>query len=450
MEGPTPQLPLRRFLAGWGRYPVVDGREREGEDLEKLTHGAALSRGLGRSYGDASLPSSSDRLVVKTTRADRLLAFDPETGRLRAEAGFSLLELNRIFLPRGYFPPVTPGTQYVTLGGMVAADVHGKNHHVAGCFGEHVEALKLRVADGRVLEVTEDREPALFRATLGGMGLTGHILEVQFRMQRVPSPWIWAESERMPSLDRLVAALHSASQEWPFTVAWVDCLKRGIGMGRGIVHRGRWAEPSEAPSRPPRLKRRLSVPFALPGWVVSPWVVKLFNALLFHKHGRKVRRGMVAPEGFFYPLDALLHWNRIYGRRGFTQYQCVLPLSVEDSTYRRFFDALMSNGGTFCLGVIKDCGPEGKGMLSFPKPGISIAVDMPVRRQRTRDLVDTLNERVIELGGRVYLAKDVFTSGEHYRAMEPRLPAWEEVRRKWDPDGQLRSAQSVRLFGDRA
>jgi FAD/FMN-containing dehydrogenase len=437
-------------LSGWGRFPVVEGYERQGEDLAQLARGAILSRGLGRSYGDASLPPSSDHPVLNTTLADRLLAFDPETGRLRAEAGLSLREINRIFLPRGYFTPVTPGTQYVTLGGMVAADVHGKNHHAAGCFGEYVEALKMAVADGRVLEVTEEREPELYRATLGGMGLTGHILEVQFRMQPIESPWIWQESQRVSSLDALIARLRSASQEWPYTVGWVDCPKTGREMGRGIIHCGRWAKRAEAPPHPPGFKRRLTVPFTFPEWTLSAWTARLVNEVIFLKHGGRVRRGIVSPEAFFYPLDAVLHWNRLYGRRGFTQYQCVLPPSTDGSTYRRFFDLFTSKGGTAFLCVIKDCGAEGKGTLSFLKPGISIALDMAIRGQHTRDLVDALNELVIELGGRVYLAKDVFTRAAHYRAMDPRLPAWEAARRRWDPERRFRSAQSVRLLGDPA
>jgi FAD/FMN-containing dehydrogenase len=381
-----------------------------------------------------------------TTLADRLLAFEPEGGRLRAEAGLSLGELNQLMLPRGYFTPVTPGTQHVTLGGMVAADVHGKNHHVSGSFGEYVEALRVRVADGRILEVTEATEPELFRATLGGMGLTGHILEVQFRMERIPSPWIWAESERVPALDPLLDTLASGSRVWPFTVAWVDCLKRGKQMGRGIVHRGRWADRSEAPSDPPRPKRRLTVPLDLPGWVFSPMTVKFFNALSFHKHRPRVRRGILHPETFFYPLDSVSHWNRIYGRQGFTQYQCVLPVSEDRSTYRRFFDVFATRGGVSFLCVLKDAGAEGKGMLSFLMPGVSIALDVAIRGQQTRDLIDALNELVIELGGRIYLAKDAFTRAEHYRAMDPRLVAWEKVRRTWDPEGRIRSALSTRLL----
>ncbi len=225
------QQPYQSKLTGWGRFPVVEGLVFRSESLAATTERAALSRGLGRSYGDSSLPARADFPVADTTLADRLLSFDPVTGLLRAEAGVSLLDLNRVFLRCGWFVPVSPGTQFVTVGGMVASDVHGKNHHVDGCFGQHVGSIKLRVADGRIIECSETSEPELFRATLGGMGLTGHILEVEFPMRPIPSPWIWGESQRIDDLDRMVAGLKEAAREWPMTVGWVDCLARGPAWG---------------------------------------------------------------------------------------------------------------------------------------------------------------------------------------------------------------------------
>jgi decaprenylphospho-beta-D-ribofuranose 2-oxidase len=435
-------------LCGWGRYPVVEGEERVSEDLQAASEGAILSRGLGRSYGDASLPPDGGGPVLNTRLADRILAFDPERGVLRAEAGFSLAELNRLFPRRGWATPVSPGTQFVTLGGMVASDVHGKNHHVAGCFGEHVRALRMRVADGRVLEVSAPTEPELFRATLGGMGLTGHILEVEVQLERIPSHWIWGESEQVHDLDELVAKLRAASSVWPFTMAWVDCTARGRAMGRGILTVGRYATAQEAPPEPPEMRERIGVPFDLPSWFVAPWSIRVFNAVYYHLRGRRTWRGVVHPQPFFYPLDAVHHWNRLYGRRGFAQYQCVLPLAADGRAYRRFFEVLTRHGGASPVSVIKDCGPEGRGMLSFPKPGISVALDLPMRAARTQALVDALNQIVIEAGGRMYLTKDALTRPEHLRAMEPRLGGFREVRRKWDPDALLRSAQSVRLLGD--
>jgi decaprenylphospho-beta-D-ribofuranose 2-oxidase len=427
---------------------AVPGSEVLSEDLERITQGAILTRGLGRSYGDSSLPPPGHETVAGSVLADRILCFDPASGMLRVEAGFSLFELNRIFWRRGFCAPVAPGTQFITLGGMVAADVHGKNHHRDGCFGSSVCRVRLRVADGRIVECSREVEADLFRATLGGMGLTGHILEVECRLQRIPSPWIHVESRRIHEIDRFIEALKEAGPRWPYTMGWIDCLSRGSRMGRGILTVGRWADPGEAPAGVPGAKSRPSVPFVLPGWVIGRWTVRAFNELYYRKHVQRVSRRIVHPESFFYPLDKIRNWNRLYGPRGFTQYQCVLPDEAGPGAARRFLELLTRRGGASMLCVIKDCGPEGIGLLSFPKPGISIALDIPVRDQ-TQSLVDALNELVIGEGGRVYLAKDQFTRPEHFRAMEPRLPEWERIRRRWDPEGRIRSAQSVRLLGDR-
>ncbi len=435
-------------LTGWGRYPIAFARERRSEDLADITVGAPLSRGLGRSYGDSSLPAASDAEVASSVLADRILSFDEGTGAMRAEAGLPLSAIWRTFLPRGWFTPVSPGTQFVTLGGMVASDIHGKSHHVDGCFGAHVRSLVIRVADGRLVRCSPEENNDLFRATLGGQGLTGHILEVEFRMVRVPSPWIWCESERFGDLDRMLEALEEASREWPMTAAWADLLSKGSDFGRGILSKGRWATPTEAPAQPPRPKPRIDVPFVLPGWLPHPALARMFiNIPTYWKHGDHVRRGIVHPESFFYPLDVVGKWNRFYGPRGFTQYQCVLPAGR--SAVRPFLELLVAQGGDCCLSVIKDCGPEGLGLLSFPKPGISLALDIPIR-DNTQAVIDALNESLIAQGGRIYLAKDAFTRAEHYRAMEPRLAEWQRIRRKWDPKGELRSAQSIRVLGDAA
>lgn len=433
------------MVAGWGRVAVA-GTEVRSEDLAALTRDAVLVRGLGRSYGDSSLPPPGHPVVAGAALADRILSFDEGTGVLRAEAGLSLREINRVFLPRLFFPPVTPGTEHVTLGGMVAADVHGKNHHRDGCFGAHVRRLRMRVADGRVLECGPDLEPDLFRATVGGMGLTGHILEVEFPLRRVPTAWICQESERIHDLDQFIAGLKEAGPRWPYTVGWIDCLSRGPRMGRGILVKGRWAAPHEAPARPPRPPVRPTVPFDFPSFVVNRLTVSLFNSLYYWRHQPRVRRGITSPWPFFYPLDVVDDWNRLYGKSGFTQYQCVLPDTAVGAA-RRFLQLVTARGGASFLCVIKDCGPEGTGLLSFPRPGISIALDIPIR-DWTQGLVDTLNEAVIAEGGRVYLAKDAFTRPAHFRAMEPRLDEWGAIRRAWDPAGRLRSAQSVRILGD--
>jgi FAD/FMN-containing dehydrogenase len=448
MPNVDPQNGQPPQLAGWGRI-ARPGRELISEDLKELSKKAVLSRGLGRSYGDSSLPPPNCPEVMGTVLADRILCFDETTGSIRVEAGLSLHDLNRLFFPQGWFTPVTPGTQFVTIGGMVAADVHGKNHHVDGCFGEHVTSLLLRVPDGRAVECSPSVEPDLFWATVGGMGLTGHILEVTFQLTKVPTPWIYAERERFGDLDSLIAGLKDAASKWPFTVGWVDGLARGRRLGRGVLARARWAEKHEAPRSYPKPLTRLSVPFEFPDWVLNKWSIRAFNAIIYAAHFRK-RAGIMHPEKFFYPLDSILNWNRIYGRRGFIQYQCVLPTSAGHGAVRRFLEVFTEGGGADSfLSVIKDCGDEGHGMLSFPMRGISLALDIAVR-PGIQEQVDRLNEAVLAEGGRVYLAKDAFTTPEHFRRMEPRLDRWLAVRRKWDPETRIRSAQSVRVLRDPA
>lgn len=434
------------MLSGWGGLGRP-GREVVGEDFGRLTRGRSLSRGLGRSYGDSSLPApGSDGSVAGSRLSDRFLSFDPSTGILRAEAGLSLAELQRVFLPQGFTCPVLTGTQFVTLGGMVASDVHGKNHHVSGTFGQHVQRLWMRLADDRLVYCSPQESPDLFWATVGGMGLTGHILEVEVRLERITSPWIWCETERMPHLDAFLHGLQEAARDWPMTMGWIDCLTRGPSMGRGILYRGRWATAEEAPPEPPQPKRRLAVPFNLPSWTLNPLTVRAFNFLVYRKHIPHLRRGVMHPESFFHPLDFVHAWNRIYGRRGFTQYQCVIPQAAGSEGVRRFLSLLTELGLASFLCVIKDCGAEGQGMLSFPQPGTSIALDIPVR-SGTEAAIARLNLGLIELGGRIYLTKDAFTSAQHFAAMEPRLAAWRAVQAGVDPERRLASAQSARMFG---
>lgn len=423
----------------------MPGYEVKSEDLLAATDNVPLTRGLGRAYGDAALPAPGDVRVAGSTLADRILSFNAETGDLTAEAGLSLDELYRALLPRGWFTPVTPGTRFVTLGGMVAADVHGGNHHVDGCFGRHVHALRMRVADGRVLTCSRSEHPDLFFATIGGMGLTGHILDVTFRMARVPSPWIFQETQHVSNIDAFMDALTAAASSWPMTKGWIDCLSKGRSMGRGVLFRGRWAEPPEtAGKRFPTLHAPLPVPVTFPHGVIGVHFDRVFNEAYYRLP--RPRSGVVHPKEFFYPLDGAGDWHRIYGPRGFTQYQCVLPTSGGHDAARRFLNVVTRGGGASFLCVIKDCGPEGEGMLSFPKAGISIAIDLAMH-DNTQTLVDQMNECVIAEGGRIYLAKDALTRPEHFRAMESRLDAFLQVRRTWDPEGRIRSAQSVRLFG---
>jgi FAD/FMN-containing dehydrogenase len=378
-----------------------------------------------------------------------LLAFDPVAATLRAEAGLSVMRLSEWLWPRGVALPVVPGTAYVTLGGMVAADVHGKNHHRAGTIGAHLRALRLALADGRELEVSASHEPELFRATQGGMGLTAHVLEVELSLERIPSPWIRQETEPFRDLDELLERLPDASRRWPFTVAWVDVTASGRALGRGALVSGRWAEPDEAPPAPPGTRFRPAVPFVLPDWTLNRASARLVNAAIGIAHRRRAR--IVDPRAHFHPLDGVREWNRAYGRRGFTQYQAVIPREAGPTAVRRLFETLVGSREPAFLCVVKDFGREGAGLLSFPRPGTTVSIDLPLRGTRTQALVDALNRRVIEAGGRVYLAKDALTRREDFEAMEgARLPAFDAVRRRFDPERKLSSALAVRLLGDPA
>jgi len=444
-------LPAAPTLSAWGRIPEA-GTEILSENLEGLTRGAILTRGLGRSYGDSSLPAAATDRVVASRLANRVLSFDDRTGILRAEAGFCLAEMNRLFMPRGWFTPVTPGTKFVTLGGMVASDVHGKNHHVEGCFGAHVQSLRMRLADDSIVDCSPTENDDLFYATIGGMGLLGHILEVEVKLQRIASPWIYMESERVRDIGEFLGALNAAAPKWPMTMGWIDCLTRGSTMGRGILMAGRWATREEAKRAHldglfPPPPREIAMPLELPNWALNPFTAQAFNTAYYWKHMAHRAESIISPDTFFYPLDAILEWNRAYGPRGFTQYQCIVPRAAGEPAVREFMELLTELGGASPLCVIKDCGPEGKGLLSFPMEGTSIAVDMAVA-PGLQDIIDRLNEFIIAAGGRIYLTKDRFTRPEHFRAMEPRLDAFLAARAKWDPQRRLRSAQSVRLFGD--
>jgi decaprenylphospho-beta-D-ribofuranose 2-oxidase len=440
-------VPKEPALSGWGRT-FVPGREVRSEDLETVTRDVALTRGLGRSYGDASLPARRGTALAGSTLADRILGFDAATGVLRAEAGLSLAAMNQLLLPRGFFTPVTPGTKFVTLGGMVASDVHGKNHHVAGTIGRHVRELVLRVADGRLVRCSREHERELFLATLGGMGLTGHILEVELTLDKVPSPWIYQESWRIPDLDTFLGRLKEAGKSWPFTVGWIDTVARGKALGRGILFAGRWAEASEAPRREPRSPPSITMPFALPSGLLNRFTIGVFNQLVYGSHLSAHKKLVVSADKFFYPLDRVIRWNLAYGARGVAQHQSVIPEAAGAAGIRSMIELLGEIGVASFLTVIKDCGAEGDGLLSFPRPGMSLALDIPIRDD-TQEVIDKLNERVIACGGRIYLTKDGFTRAAHFRAMEPaRLDAFLRVKKQWDPEGKLKSAQSERLFGE--
>ena len=366
-------------------------------------------------------------------------------GRLRAEAGLSVFTLNRLFRPRGFVVPVSPGHQFVTLGGMVAADVHGASHHVDGCFGAHVMGLRMRVADGRILECGPEQESELFWATVGGMGLTGHILEVEFRMRTISSPWLQVEKQHMPDIDAFMEGLKASAKEWPQTKGWIDCLKRGRHLGRGVLMRARWASAGDAPAKAPPARPRPTVPFELPFSLVTPADRACLQLALLPLPvaGRRHRppRLLLLSARRSRELEPTVRSPRVHA------VPVRAPAAAGTGAARRFLELLTRRGGASMLCVIKDCGPEGKGLLSFPKEGISIALDIPVTDD-TQGLVDALNEAVIAEGGRVLPGEGRLHAGRalpgHGAAtagLDGRAPAL-------GSEGRIRSAQSVRLFGD--
>jgi FAD/FMN-containing dehydrogenase len=447
----SPGAPPPEPVAGWGRHPIVPGRVERPEHLALPAGSEPLVvRGLGRAYGDAAVPATPGGRVVVSTRADRIRSFDPVTGRLHCEAGLSLADILRVFVPRGWFPPVTPGTKFVTVGACVACDVHGKNHHRDGSFGNFVERITLLTADGRRVECGPACERELFLATVGGMGLTGLIVEVVLQLRRIETPWVVLETQGMGSLEVMLEGLRLSAARWPYTVGWIDCLARGSAVGRGLLMRGRHATAAEAGARRPRSGLRLRVPFDAPEWLLNPLFMRSFNRLYAWKHGRTLRRHVVSYDRFFYPLDAIADWNRLYGPRGFLQYQCVVPRAAGSRPLSAMLERLSVSGAASFLAVIKDCGPASEAYLSFPLEGTTLALDLPYRGEVTESLLHDLDAIVIEHGGRVYLAKDAVTRPADFARMVPRLPEWLAIRDRWDPARRFRSGLSARLFGDGA
>jgi FAD/FMN-containing dehydrogenase len=445
-------------LSGWGRYPRARVRcarpERQAEARAALAErdGApVVAYGLGRSYGDAALNAGGR--VVLTRRLDRMLEFDPATGWLRCEAGVSVDEVLATFVPRGFFPPVTPGTRFVTLGGALACNVHGKNHHVDGCFGDHVRAVELLTASGDVVVCDREREPELFAATVGGVGLTGLVLALEVRLTPISSPWIEMESVRVETLDHFFEVSRE-SAVFTHTVGWIDCLATGRAMGRGVFMRGRHAAPDvhgtgRAHAVMAGLLKAaeplLSLPVEAPPWLLGHASVAAFNEAYFRGHPRGTRRSLVHFEPFFYPLDGVPAWNRLYGRRGFLQYQCVVPPDPERRAIRRILELISASGMASFLAVIKEFGEIQHGGLSFPVPGVTLALDFPNHGARLYELLDRLDDVVVDVGGRVYLGKDARLTRERFRRMYPRWEEWKVVRDRWDPHGVFQSDLGRRL-----
>lgn len=447
--------PGERLLSGWGRTPVSRATVHRPEDaagVESLLAARGprglIARGLGRSYGDAA--QNAGGAVLDMTSLAKVRDIDVQGGRVTVDAGHSLDSLISLVVPLGWFPSVVPGTRYVTVGGAIAADIHGKNHHVEGSFARHVESFELLTAAGERRTVSAEGDPETFAATAGGMGLTGVILAATLRLKPLVTSWISVDTERASDLDDVLARMEAGDRRYRYSVAWIDCLARGASLGRSVLMRGDHAPPEalsgrragRPPTPPPAV--RLAAPPWVPGGLLRHATVAAFNEAYFRRAPRAEQGRLESLQSFFFPLDVVRGWNRIYGPRGFVQYQFVVPLGREDAL-RRAIELLSGAGVGSFLAVLKRFGEFAGGPLAFPIGGLTLALDIPAAIDGLPALLDKLDEVVAEAGGRVYLAKDSRLRPDVLAAMYPRLDEFEATRAKLDPDGALRSDLARRL-----
>ncbi|MCB1825972.1 MAG: FAD-binding oxidoreductase [Candidatus Competibacteraceae bacterium] len=414
-------LTERADALSWGRYPRARQTMIRCHDRHAalpLTEHFLLPHGNGRSYGDSCLNDGG--ALLQTRGLDRFIAFDPKTGVLRCEAGVLLSEILELIVPQGWFLPVTPGTQFVTVGGAIANDVHGKNHHRAGTFGTMVRGFELLRTDGSRRRCSPTENPDWFAATVGGLGLTGLITWAEIQLRRVANPWIASETIRFGNLDEFFTVSAASDRDYEYTVAWLDCASRGAALGRGLFMRGNHA-PALCAARPRPPTGRLNVPFTPPFSLINRWSLRAFNTLYYHRQWREMTCGIVHYAPFFYPLDRVLAWNRIYGRHGFLQYQCAIPQVHGQAAVREVLERIARSGLGSFLAVLKIFGEiPAVGWLSFPRPGVTLALDFPNRGPATFKLLDALDTVVAMTGGAVYPAKDARMSGARFREFFPR------------------------------
>jgi FAD/FMN-containing dehydrogenase len=423
-------------------------RQELRETLNGESTGGVIARGLGRSYGDSATLEGGN--VVLGTRLNRLLAFDADRGLLTCEAGVSFADVLETFVPRGYFLPVTPGTKFVTVGGAIAADIHGKNHHLVGSFGNFVESLDLWTGNGDLLHCSREENADVFWATIGGMGLTGYIIAATFRLLPIESSWMRVNYRQVPNLAELLQLVMAGGQSPTYSVAWIDCVASGDKMGRAVLieaeHARRAdlvADKAAEPLELPR-SRHLGVPFNIPGFVLNSYSIGLFNALYYRLHPTKTD-AFTTYEPFFYPLDGISDWNRIYGKRGFIQYQALLPIETSADGIPKVMDEIVKSRLASFLAVLKRTGDANPGLLSFCKPGITLALDLPNVGPPLRELTARLDRILLDHGGRLYLAKDSVTTPEVFAQMYPQLDKFRQVKSQVDPHRKFVSAQAKRL-----
>ncbi len=431
-------------VTNWGNYPVVEAFKRSfkttGELREELKDDSSfIARGNGACYGDASLSNT----IISTLKFDNILGFDSEQGIITCQSGITFDNLLRFIIPQGWFLPVTPGTKFITLGGAVASDIHGKNHHVEGSFRNHILAIELLLASGEILICSKDEESDVFMATCGGMGLTGIILTVKFKLKKIENAYIQQTAIKARNLDEIFD-LFEKYKDTTYSVAWIDCLQGGSSLGRSLLMVGEHADAHDnVPSYKADQKQILAIPFNFPNLVLNKLTIKIFNFFFYHKQFRKVKKSIVNFDKFFYPLDFIRNWNKMYGSRGFVQYQFVLPLEHSKEGLRKILTEINKQGMGSFLAVLKLFG-ENDGLLSFPMRGYTLALDFPVRKGLF-EFLDELDKLVLHYGGRIYLTKDARMNKEVFWQSYPNAEKFKRIVNKINPTFKWRSLQSDRL-----
>ncbi|MDE5442124.1 FAD-binding protein [Bradyrhizobium sp. CSA207] len=440
------------LVSGWGRFPVVDSdvlRPRSFDAVGEAVAAASgsVARGNGRAYGDAGIGA---RRTIAMTGFDRVRSFDPATGYIRLEAGMLLSDLIDTFGPRGFLPFVVPGTRFVSVGGAIAADVHGKNHHCEGGFGRYVGSILLRTGQGETIEASRAENADAFFATIGGMGLTGVILEATIRLRPVETGWIRERVISAVDLDAAMRAL-DAGDSATYSVAWIDCAAAGGNLGRSLIYLGEHAGADEVAGGAERFPvgkdPGLAMPIDLPSMTLNRYSIRAFNELYYRMGARRAGGShVVSLFPYFFPLDSIGGWNRIYGKRGFLQHQCVIPEQSARDVLGEILARVSKRGDASFLAVLKKLG-YGDGILSFPLPGYTLALDFPLRGD-ILNFLDEIDRLVVAAGGRLYLAKDARQSRATFEAGYPALQRFNAIRKSLDPAGNIRSKLSQRLFDE--
>lgn len=424
------------MTTSWGNYPkvkhanIIELNWRDDDFAFLQTNKKFLAHGQGRSYGDCCL--NENEILISTKRLNRLISFDAGKGILECEAGMTLAEILDFVVPHNWFLPVLPGTKFVSVGGAIANDVHGKNHHRAGTFGKHVISFELLRSNGEKLICTPEKNSELFYATIAGIGLTGIILSAKLKLKSIQSSMLAVEYIKFQNLNEFFALAQSSEEKYEYTVAWLDCVADGKDFGRGIFMRGnheerRVGKGALATCSPPAKK---SIPFYFPQFALNRYSVKAFNHLYFHRQAMKKNIQSVTIDSFFFPLDAIKNWNKIYGKRGFVQYQCVIPES-NAKQISKVLKTIVQAGQSSFLSVLKTFGDvKSPGMLSFPKKGVTLALDLPFRGEKTLKLLKDLDSMVIDAGGRIYPAKDACMNSNAFKIF---YPQWQDFSKYIDP-----------------